>query len=452
MSVDLETQVRDYTEFFMGTVESIDLEEIKERPFSLSEGPVQPLASQSRRRGWLVAVAGAVVVLILGLLTFLTRQTVPEAPVASQPSPSPTVSAPGPAPSVPIEGAVSEWFRVPHDEKVFGGPGDQWMVDVIVGGPGFVAVGGDNPNGQDEPEDAAVWTSVDGVSWSRVPHDENVFGGGQMVSVTVGGPGLVVVGGDTVWTSVDGTSWSRVPYDDTVFGGASINSVTVGGPGLVAVGEVNSDAAVWTSIDGVTWSRVPHDDTVFGGADDQVMNSVTVGGPGLVAVGFDGILEEYYVFSEEMNAAVWTSRDGISWSRVPHDETVFGDGNDGIGTPAMLDVTVGGPGLVAVGVNRGEVPVWTSIDGIVWTPVPTDWRVFDGVSMTNVTVGGPGLFAVGRGGLYESADGIIWTPTHLPDSDGYVELESVAVGGPGVVAVGSDWLGDRNAAVWVKRD
>ena len=76
MSGDLKTQVRDYTEFFMGTVESIDLEEIRERPLRLEEGPVQPLASPSRHRGWLVAVAGAVaMVLVLGLLTFLTRQT-----------------------------------------------------------------------------------------------------------------------------------------------------------------------------------------------------------------------------------------------------------------------------------------------------------------------------------------------------------------------------------------
>ena len=41
-------------------------------------------------------------------------------------------------------------------------------------------------------------------------------------------------------------------------------------------------AAVWTSVNGITWSRVPHDETVFGGASGRWMNSVTVGGPGLV--------------------------------------------------------------------------------------------------------------------------------------------------------------------------
>ncbi len=47
-------------------------------------------------------------------------------------------------------------------------------------------------------------------------------------------------------------------------------------------------AAVWTSVDGITWSRVPHDETVFGGGAGYSMGTVTVGGPGLVATGQDG--------------------------------------------------------------------------------------------------------------------------------------------------------------------
>ena len=74
-----------------------------------------------------------------------------------------------------------------------------------------------------------------------------------------------------------------------------MSSVTVGGPGLVAVGQegVNSQgytgagsAMVWTSVDGMSWSRVPHDEAVFGGEGAQFMHSVSAGGPGLVAVGF----------------------------------------------------------------------------------------------------------------------------------------------------------------------
>ncbi len=82
-----------------------------------------------------------------------------------------------------------------------------------------------------------------------------------------------------------------------------MKSVTVGGPGLVAVGSVgndgDADAAVWTSVDGVTWSRVPHDEAVFGGAGGQLMRSVTAGGPGLVAVG-----------DADTDAAVWVAVPG----------------------------------------------------------------------------------------------------------------------------------------------
>jgi hypothetical protein len=50
------------------------------------------------------------------------------------------------------------------------------MSAVVAGGPGLVAVGHDDAG---EDEDAAVWTSPDGLVWSRVPHDEAVFGGGD---------------------------------------------------------------------------------------------------------------------------------------------------------------------------------------------------------------------------------------------------------------------------------
>jgi len=82
------------------------------------------------------------------------------------------------------------WSRIPHDEAVFGDEGGEEMWSVVSGGPGLVAVG----ISRGDDTDAAVWTSVDGITWSRVPHDMDVFGEAEMRSVTVGGPGLVAVG------------------------------------------------------------------------------------------------------------------------------------------------------------------------------------------------------------------------------------------------------------------
>ncbi len=432
---------------------------------------VQPM--RPRRRGWLVAAAVAVVVLVvLGSVLLLAGDTEPD--VGSTESDVAT--------SVPLTTAlqattpldVAGWSRVPHDEAVFGGA---TMNSVTVGGPGLVAVGA--TDGWVGDGDAAVWTSPDGITWTRVPHDETVFGGANsqtMWDVTVGGPGLVAVGWDgqgilddnpdvdaAIWTSLDGVTWSRVPHDEAVFGAAFMWSVTAGGPGLVAVGWTgdgdipDQNAAVLTSVDGITWSKVPHDEAVFGGS---VMSSVTVGGPGLVAV---GQTEGYWT---DTDAVVWTSVDGITWSRVAHDETIFG----GPQRQTMYDVIVGGPGLVAVGRDGDERPwdnsfesaaaVWTSIDGIAWTRIPHDETVFGtggNKLMLSVTAGGPGLVAVGAqspGGPFEtpvwtSPDGFTWT--RVPD-DVTVRgvMAGVTTGGPGLVAVGLDTSGAT--AVWTSVD
>ncbi|MCH8984663.1 MAG: hypothetical protein IH943_11295 [Acidobacteria bacterium] len=412
---------------------------------------VRPLVSSESQRGWLIAVAGAVVVLILGLLTVLTRETDPE-----------------------LSASAFTWSRVPYDEAVFGGSGAQSMSSVTVGGPGLVAVGSSWDGEEDRNVGVAVvWTSPDGVVWSRVPHDEAVFGGSVMSSVTAGGPGLVAVGeagsDAAVWTSPDGVVWSRVPHDEAVFGGSgaqSMSSVTVGGPGLVAVGssweEDRTDvaAAVWTSPDGVNWSRVPHNKEIFGGAGFQNMQSVTVGGPGLVAVGSeDGGLEP--------GAAVWTSVDGITWSRVPHNKEIFGGEDsrqmqtDGAGRKAMNGVTAGGPGLVAVGSDGFDAAVWTSPDGVTWSRVPHDESVFGGAttqSMWSVTVASPGLVAVGgdssgddvAAAVWTSPDGVNWS--RVPHNKevfggaGFQNMQGVTVGGPGLVAVGD---AESDAAVWL---
>ena len=65
---------------------------------------------------------------------------------------------------------------------------------------------------------------------------------------------LRVIGSDTPVPATSPTdppsslTWSRVPHDDAVFGGEGrreMVSVTAGGPGLVAVGSDRSDASVW---------------------------------------------------------------------------------------------------------------------------------------------------------------------------------------------------------------
>jgi hypothetical protein len=451
-------------------------------------------------RGWLgVAAAVAVAVaLIVGAVLFVTDgnrdDTATEPPVASQVV---SLSPDDPVFWMKVKDPVSgyRWSRVPSDlvpappllpapsSSGSGSGNSNRIQDVIAGGPGLVAVGQTGS----VLADATVWTSPDGTTWSRVPDESSVFqdeSGGVtwMSSVVDAGSVLVAVGGRDkcckydasaiVWTSPDGITWSRAPHNETVFDGASMNSVTTGGPGLVAVGDgergddEHSDVVVWTSPDGITWSRVPHDNAAFDGAS---MVSVVAGAFGLVAVGTGWDDVAVGADWDEGRAAVWTSPDGITWSRVRSDETVFGKNT------AMKSVTIGGPGLVAVGRDWSDgasAAVWTSTDAITWSRVPDDEAVFaspDQYEMDDVIAAGPGLIAVGsesqgeeceqcsfRDGangaaVWTSPDGITWS--RMPHAElifGGARMRSVAVGGPGLVAVGESKYGyASDAVVWL---
>jgi hypothetical protein len=447
----------------------------------------------STSRRWLMVAAAVAALALVGGLIFAETRADEEPVPADQP-----------------ESTLSyQWSRVAHDEAVFGGERNQLMKSVTAGGPGLVAVGTEWGAGLvapqawgDDPDSvAAVWTSVDGLTWSRVPHDEDLFADAVMNDVTPGGPGLVAVGWSyqpeetgsgyeseaAVWTSVDGLTWSRV-HDET-FATTSIpeptsklmNSVVVGGPGLVAVGrEGGAAAAVWTSVDGLTWTRVPHDREIFGSptALGFGMISVTAGGPGLVAVGA-------WPEAPRISAKVWTSVDGLTWTRVPDDEAGFDEGQ------VPLSVTAGGPGLVAVGLGGAGAGVFTSVDGFHWVQVPDDEAIFSatygsdsapdsrvyqpppegaGLAMNEVIAVGDGLVAVGgptynyRGprdgdlgaAVWTSPDGITWSrvphDTAVFGGTGENSIWSVTTAGSNLVAVGSHQHSieiDANAAAWV---
>ena len=257
--------------------------------------------------------------------------------------------------------------------------------------------------------DAVVWTSPDGITWSRVPHDETAFGNSTMSSVTPFGSGFVAVGfagppqtargNAAVWTSPDGLTWFRAPLIERASSestGEGMSRVAVGSAGLVAVGwewngqERNLSASVWNSSDGITWSRVSDDEAVFG---DAAISSVVSGGPGFIAVGSVGA-----------DGAVWTSPDGITWLRAPHDETVFRGAE-------IASVAQGGPGFVAVGSAGPDAAAWTSTDGITWSRVPHDNAIFGGqprVGMSSVVAFGSEIVAVGDSGVDWDLDAAVW--------------------------------------------
>ncbi len=296
-------------------------------------------------------------------------------------------------------------------------------------------------------------------------------------------------GSGIIWVDVE---WTRVRDDSGVFDGAgvtSIEAVTLGGPGLVAVGTEcerycapflgpppdlvdNQDAAIWVTTDGADWMRIPHDEAVFGGPGRQVITDVVAAGPGLVAV---GIVDHSYVDwirwpelrpepvggRDDLDAAIWTSPDGVTWQLVADPDAVFsgtGDGSSPVaGDQAMEAVAIGEGRIVAVGSAHEDAAVWVSTDGTSWQRIPHDDEVFGGPSaqwMHDVTYTGDRFVAVGSeldggddnmiGAVWTSEDGLAWAKIANgaevfgpdPATDNHMYITAVTGTPDGLVAAG----------------
>ncbi len=266
-----------------------------------------------------------------------------------------------------------------------------------------------------------VWISRDGVTWEQVALPGLLSEQGRSVEaelvantrgitngdlaalvydIAVGGPGLVAVGRaapgtscealpiprviepgvgpvygsvdgcipqgtqqGVVWTSPDGRTWTKLPTDP-VFDGADIYGVASDGDSLVAVGfhhELGSsgggnffgDSVVWTSLDGITWIRQPHDQELFGGS---VMHRLVYGPGGYLAVGWALPRNDF----EE--SIYWMSPDGHEWTRIDVPDELL----DTLPTALVADDT---GYYLSVAYRTGGGPDWTSPDGITWTPM-----------------------------------------------------------------------------------
>lgn len=425
------------------------VEEMHDYGRTLEPSVLQPQRRRlTHRRALAFALAATVLVAIIGLAAVLAPFGGEEAPFVDETTPTPVTTMPSSlpeagtpttssrAPDTTVAGAPAEsaigwatvtWTRVSDSAGALGGTGTQYAQAVVSGGPGFVAVGSDCGGrcGFQEGEeawDAAVWVSTDGISWQRIPHDEEVFGGPgsqDILDVVEGGPGLVAVGiidhayygarrspqefrpdefatiygletrferddlDAAVWTSADGIVWQRVEDADGIFSGPAdgssadsgdfgMEAVTVGEGLIVAVGSAHGDAAVWVSSDGVSWERVPHDDAVLGGPSGQWMHDVVYTGERFVAVGTD--LNQAETGEGIMRGSVWTSEDGYNWSRVPNDPAVFGGEVDSEDLAAsepffIWSVARTSEGLLAAGTSPTRMALWRSEQGFVWERV-----------------------------------------------------------------------------------
>ena len=228
-----------------------------------------------------------------------------------------------------------------------------------------------------------IWASRDGgATWHESPAHFRI------TALAAGGDGAVAFSQAdvsqpiSVWTSADGLTWRQLRQQPGVFASAQVYSAARGVHGLVAGGSVGPPrqrAGIWTSPGGRTWRRVPNAGRIFGnGSDGSQVNYVMAGPRGILAIG------------QRLGTrapVAWVSPDGVHWQRrtLP-----FGAGNVGFG-----QVVAWRGGFVAFTHEGGETAVWSSANGLTWTRVGSDELFGGSARVWSVTGFRGGMVAVG---------------------------------------------------------
>jgi hypothetical protein len=322
----------------------------------------------------------------------------------------------------------TEWRLVPA-QAVFRGA---VIRDVVFAVGRYVAVGGSAGR-------AAAWTSPDGLSWSR---SRIVSTKGEMAALAAGHGRVVAVGAvggrAAAWVSSDGRSWCRVAALPLPTGATTeLLDVVATSTGFVAVGSAWRDstpsAMALVSRDGVHWTRAqripgysPSD------VGNNAMTGVLRGGPELIAYGFASS-----VGPPELGL-IWTSRDGLTWTKSP---TVFHSGVSG-----NISLVFGAkPRWFALVVGDDPQRAFSSATGYRWTPAKMT-GLTDRPSAAVRAAGAWFLVGTSPNGLprwgvasWRSADGTTWTsiPMEQPGEVGFDAYATALASGPrGLVAVG----------------
>jgi hypothetical protein len=152
------------------------------------------------------------------------------------------------------------WSEGTADDDSLGGPGSQQAYGCAASEQGFVMVGSDDSSGD---SDARIWTSEDGVSWTRLESGLLGGAGDQWASAVTAVPedhdgGWLVGGTDTVNGDGDVALWrlhadgelSRRDRGEPELGGPgeqSVNDIAIDGDRVLVVGDDYGRVGTWES-------------------------------------------------------------------------------------------------------------------------------------------------------------------------------------------------------------
>jgi hypothetical protein len=275
--------------------------------------------------------------------------------------------------------------------------------------------------------------------WSRAPQGRwSPAAVGTLPSWRGGGPGLTgVVHGGAGWLAVGGEGRLAAP---------------VGAAGTLdsATGQGSQQPVVMTSPDGQTWSPAAGAGTMAG--PGVTLAGAAAGRSGYVVAGVRD------VHGQPM-AALWWSADLTSW--VPQG---WWTGSARSGVPsALLAVTAGPRGFVAVGAVGAQPAVWLSRDGQGWQsrslalPQGARSAVLQRVAIQGSHIAALGMQARPSGpapfAAVSANGGRTWREPPLPVRGPPAGVTAFVAAGGGFVATGTQGGGgDQHVVVWWSQD
>jgi hypothetical protein len=369
----------------------------------------------------------------------------PASPPTTQPPRGPYVWTRDASPALDVGGGASTTIAAVQTP----GSGRQWLV----AGTRTSTAGSTT---------ATVWRSPNGGGWSAEPltgpaadSQAEAATTWEGRTVVVGSVGRGSARSAAVWVArAPGAAFEEVPPSDLPLGAETLTTVASGALGLFATGQANGGVAVWYSSNGSRWTRLQAAERVINGASAPHISTLTVASDGVYAAGWESD-------GSRIDAAVWTSADGVNWHPVLTAEAAFAGGGDRMIT-GLVPVGTGNvpTGFVAVGgVRLGthwEPASWISPNGASWSepshafaraPRPQGDEGDVIVRGMSIATDGPEsatFVAVGGSAtaqrLWYSSDGVRWTELRLPSgaarSDGWSATLVSSNGAAIVVASG----------------
>jgi hypothetical protein len=178
---------------------------------------------------------------------------------------------PAPSPLPTVSGRVLSWLTLQMPADLAAGIDSNFQNSLFGWSRGYLAIHGDLTSGS-----AVSWASSDGRAWQegQALDMAGLTGGAQVEQVVEGPAGLLALGrvpgcaddgtgcmptpATAIWTSTDGLHWSRVDLKNA-FGGGAVGDVAAGPKGYLAVSvssATTASPAVWLSSDGRAWRAV----------------------------------------------------------------------------------------------------------------------------------------------------------------------------------------------------